>query len=267
MASSTSAKKVARVAAKSGSGKPAGAASANQRNWLFALAIVVIVALGIGVVAFARSQNGGSGDNSARPRANLQDGSPFDHWHSAFGIEVCGKELAPLQDGPTDVLGIHTHGDGLIHIHPFTQTASGKRAQLGKFFKQVDLTVTDQGFELPKGVTVEGGGTTVKEGVTTCGGKEGELVMAFWKDAKNAANAKPDKIYKGNFADVRFPNDFTAYTLAFVPKGSTDIKPPSSAANIDQLGAADSGGGSSSTGTAPVTVPVTAPPTTAAGGK
>ncbi len=43
MASSSSAKKVARVAAKSGSGSPVGAASVKQRNWLFALAIVAIV--------------------------------------------------------------------------------------------------------------------------------------------------------------------------------------------------------------------------------
>lgn len=263
MASSSSAKKVARVAAKSGSGQQTGAAAAKNRNWLFALGIVVIIALGVGVVLIARDKNGGSGDNSTPPKANLQDGSPFDHWHAAFAINVCGKEIDPLQDGPADVLGIHTHGDGLIHIHPFTQTAAGKRATLAKYWKQTSLKVTDTGFELPKGMKMADGGTTVKEGVTTCGGKPGELVLAHWKDAKNAAGTKPDKIYRSNFGDVNFTEDLGAYTLAFVPKGSTDIKAPSSAANIDQLGAADSGGGaatgSSTGGSTPVTTPATTP--------
>jgi hypothetical protein len=255
MASSSSAKKVARVAAKSGSGSQAGSSPGSGRNWLFALGIVAIIALGIGVVAMARSENGGLGDNSTPPKANLQNGDPFDHWHAAFAIEVCGKELPALQDGPTDVQGIHTHGDGLVHIHPFTRTAAGKRATLNKFFKQVDLTVTNTGFQLPKGVTMEGGGTTVEEGVTTCAGKPGELVMAHWKDAANAAGTKPDKIFTKNFGDVRFTEDGGAYTLAFVPKGTTDIKAPSSAADIQSLGAKDSGGGSSGGSTA--TVPVT----------
>jgi hypothetical protein len=257
MASSSSAKKVARVAAKSGSGPTSGASTGSGRNWMFGLGIVAIIALGIGVVAMARSENGGVGDNSTPPKANLQNGDPFDHWHAAFAVEVCGNELDPLQDGPQDIQGIHTHGDGLIHIHPFTRTAAGKRATLQRFFDQVSFTVTDSGFELPKGMTMEGGGTTVKEGVTKCGGKEGELVLAHWKDAASAAGTKPDKIYRENFGDVRFSEDLGAYTLAFVPKGSTDIKPPSSAADIESLGAADAGGGSSGSSGGSATVPVT----------
>ena len=96
--------------------------------------------------------------------------------------------------------------------------------------------------ELPKGVTVEGGGTTVKEGVTKCAGKDGELVVAHWKDAANAAGTKPDKIFRKDFGDIRFTEDLGAYTLAYVPKGSTDIDAPSSAADIESLGAADAGG-------------------------
>ena len=257
MASSSSAKKVARVAAKSGSGKPAGASAGSGRNWMFGIGIVVIIALGIGVVAMARSENGGLGDNTTPPKANLQNGDPFDHWHAAFAIEVCGTELDPLQDGPTDVQGIHTHGDGLIHIHPFTRTAAGKRATLSRYFKQVGLTVTDTGFELPDGMTMEGGATTVTEGETECAGEPGELVMAHWENAATAAGTKPDKIYRSGFGDVRFTEDLGAYTLAFVPKGSEKIEAPSSAAEIESLGAADAGGtptDGSSTATVPDTV-------------
>lgn len=257
MASSSSAKKVARVAAKSGSGTPAGASTGSSRNWLFGLGIVVIIALGIGVVAMARSENEGYGNNTTPPKANLQNGDPFDHWHAAFAIEVCGTELDPVQDGPTDVQGIHTHGDGLIHIHPFTRSAAGKRATMARYFKQVGLTVTDTGFELPDGMTMADGATTVKEGETTCAGKPGELVMAHWEDAATAAGTKPDKIYRGDFGDIRFTEDLGAFTLAFIPKGQDDdIVAPASAADIVSLGAADAGG-TPTDGSATETVPVT----------
>src|SRR4051794_21157998 len=111
---SSSAKKVARVAAKSGASSSSGGSSAKGRNWLFALGIVAIIGVGIGIVALARGENQGYGKNSTPPKANLQDGTPFDHWHAAFAVEVCGTELDPLQDGPQDTLGIHTHGDGLV---------------------------------------------------------------------------------------------------------------------------------------------------------
>lgn len=255
MASSSSAKKVARVAAKSGSIGNDGGATPKSRNWMFALAIVAIIAAGAGVLLFARDKNIGLGDNSTPPKANLQDGESFDHWHAAFGVSVCGKELSPLQDGPTDVDGIHTHGDGLAHIHPFTRSAAGERATLSVYFRQTGLIVTDEGFQLPDGMTTEDGGTTVKEGETTCGGKEGELVLAHWENAITAPGTEPDKIFTENFGDVRFTEDGGAYTLAFVPKGTTDIDPPASAAEIETLGAAD--GGATPTGASTETVPAT----------
>ena len=67
---------------------------------MFGLGIVAIIALGIGVVAMARSENGGVGDNSTPPKANLQNGDPFDHWHAAFAVEVCGNEPEPASRSP-----------------------------------------------------------------------------------------------------------------------------------------------------------------------
>jgi hypothetical protein len=82
MATSSSAKKVARVAAKSGSGAPRGAEPAKSKNWMFYAGIFVIVALGAGIVLFARDKNEGAGANTTAPKANLQDGEPYDHWHA-----------------------------------------------------------------------------------------------------------------------------------------------------------------------------------------
>ncbi|CAN5687734.1 hypothetical protein BH10ACT1_BH10ACT1_01970 [soil metagenome] len=228
MASSSSAKKVARVAAKTGSGSNAN----KQANWLFPAAIVAVVALGVGIVVFARAENGGGSSNNTKPRAQLQDGKAYDHWHAAFAINVCGKEEAPVQDGATDTLGIHTHGDNLIHIHPFATRSAGKNATMKRFFDQVGLEVTDGGMKLQDG-------KVYKEGETTCGGKAGQLVLAHWKDAVGAAGAKPDEIYTKDFSSIRFTENYGAYTLAFEPTGTKDIPAPSSSAEIKTLGACD----------------------------
>jgi hypothetical protein len=264
MPSSSSAKKVARVAARSGSGNPSGAAAAKNRNWLFATAIVAIVILGLGVVVVARNTFSDSQDNTTHPRANLSDGKPFDHWHAAFAMNVCGKELPPLAQPATDPLGIHTHGDGLIHIHPFTVNASGHRATMKKFWDLVGLKVTDDGFKDPATKKV------YKAGETTCGGKPTELVMAYWKDAQTASSTKPDKIITSGFSGTYFTKGLSAYTLALVPKGTRDIPAPSSAAQAAQLGQADGGTSSGNapqqdSGT-PATVPDTTPVTTSKSG-
>ena len=138
MASSSSAKKVARVAARS------NANSKNKgANWLFPVVIVAIIAAGIGVLAYARSQNAGTGDNDTPPRAQLSEGSAYDHWHAAFAVNVCGKEIGPFSDVGADVLGIHAHaGEALIHIHPFSIRASGENARMQGCFPQRGLEGT-----------------------------------------------------------------------------------------------------------------------------
>ena len=231
MASSSSAKKVARVAAKSGSGKPAGASSGSGRNWMFGIGIVLIIALGAGVVAMARSENEGLGSNTTPPKANLQNGDPFDHWHAAFAVEVCGTQLDPVPQKEPDVQGIHTHGDGLIHIHPFTERVAGPGATLGVFFDQVGIQVTDDGF-------TDQTGRTFRAGETTCGGEPTELVLLWWRDARSAADTPPDEVITSGFADVRFTEDGAAYTLALRAVGGTSPA-PSSAAEIAELGAVD----------------------------
>ncbi len=228
MATSSSANKVARLASKSG-----GGANANkQANWIFPVAIGAILMLGIGIVVFARGENGGGNDASTKPRAQLSESQASDHWHASYAINICGKEQAPLADGATDVLGIHTHQDGLVHIHPFSLRASGKNATLKRFFDQTGITVTDTGIKLQDG-------KVYKEGETTCGGKPAELVVAHWKSALDAATTKPDQIFTKAFGSIRFTENYAAYTVAFVAKGTTDIPAPSTAAQVETLGACD----------------------------
>ena len=60
---------------------------------------------------FASRNNKATADATA-PVANV------DHWHTAYGIYICDTFLDPLQV-QTDPDGIHSHADGVIHIHPY----------------------------------------------------------------------------------------------------------------------------------------------------
>ena len=49
-----------------------------------------------------------------------------DHWHVAYAVYICGKFQPPITN-QTDPVGIHTHGDSVIHVHPFVDSSAGKK--------------------------------------------------------------------------------------------------------------------------------------------
>jgi len=206
----------------------------------FPIAIIAVVAIGLVLVLFARDRR----NANAFPRANA------DHVHSAYDTYVCvqdptpptpeapgesttttttaptsttvaavgdvpGEFLQPFTDAQEDALGIHTHGDGLIHIHPFTDSAAGRNATLGIFLDQVGVSMTNDTLTLPDG-------QTFTEGVTKCkGGKDGVLQVAKWNDINDAAQGnKPNEIFKEGFDQIRLGAN-NAFTIAFMPEGST----------------------------------------------
>lgn len=59
---------------------------------------------------------------------------PCDHWHAAYAIYIDGvrQPIIPTFRGPE---GIHTHGDGIIHMHPFIPAGEGAGVAPGKFFQ------------------------------------------------------------------------------------------------------------------------------------
>ena len=54
-----------------------------------------------------------------------------DHWHAAYSVRVCGEQVPPL---PGAQGGVHTHGGGFFHIHPFTEATAGLNATLALAF-------------------------------------------------------------------------------------------------------------------------------------
>jgi len=201
MGKASTSKKVARAA------RAGGSPSARKRNWLFPAALAVIVVVGVAVVLVAKSPTNAS---AAAPAVG-------DHWHNAYGIYVCDKFLDPIPKEPEgqDKLGIHTHSDGIIHIHPFQGGSAGKNATMGVFGNTVGLKWSDHGFTLPDGTKYEDG--------YDCNGQPATVSVWKWSDALGA-NTGPTQI-TSNFSSIRFTDDFNAYTIAVVPQGVTPPEP------------------------------------------
>ena len=220
MGKASSAKKVARAARAGGSHRP------GQRRQLgFPALIAVIVITGVGLVVFARTNR----EANASPRSQANEVS--DHWHAALGLYQCDAFVldgspeggAYLADLAGDPLGIHTHDDGVIHIHPFTDAAGGRNARMRLFFQDVGIEATNTRVTFADGRVWE-------EGVTTCGegddAEDGQIVLARWNSAQDAADGeRPSELITEDFGDVRFRADREYFTFAFLPVGPIEDVP------------------------------------------
>ena len=227
MGKASSNKKVAR-AAKAGGGR---ARAAGERNILFPAALAIVVILGTLLVVYARED---------RVATALEAPIAFeDHWHSAYGIYVCDEFLPDLPEftAPQNG-GNHTHGDGLIHVHPFSTARAGENATLVNWF-------TDAGAVLGGGDTLSEtelgvpGGDRYIEGETTCEEVEGDPIVqvAVWDSAIDALDGEdPDRIVTEDFRSIRFETDSQAYTIAFAPEGA-EIPPPPTLEGLAGVGA------------------------------
>ena len=68
-----------------------------------------------------------------------------DHWHAQITMSVCGETYV---ESPSEG-GIHSHGDGLLHIHPHAANEAGKNATLRRFFEGARTKVTATSIQIP----------------------------------------------------------------------------------------------------------------------
>ncbi len=221
MGQASSNKKVAR-AAKAGGGR---ARAAGERNFLFPAALSLVMVLGLVLVVYARDTR--SAEALEAPLANE------DHWHSSYGIFVCDQfepnlpEFIAPQNG-----GNHTHGDGLLHIHPFATSRSGANATLSNWFADAGIeiggggVITDDRIEIP-------GGRAYEEGTDTCEGLDGDPIVqvAVWESAQAGLDGEDPTVVTENFDAIRFGADGQAFTIAFAPEGA-DIPIPESTSEL-----------------------------------
>lgn len=184
----------------------------------FPAVVVLIILIGIAVVAIARTQR----DEEARPGLS-------DHWHSAYTVWDCtdgGGAHQPIFEGrrnsqgyPYDPYGIHSHADGLIHIHPFTANATGKDAVMDKFFDAMFVNIDQNGI-----FAEEFGVISAVDAV--CDGQPAVVQIVRWSSALTAVAAEPDERIYSDFGNVRFQKDGEAFTIALAPRDAVVPLPP-----------------------------------------
>ena len=136
----------------------------------FALgASAIIVVAAVATIAFlvfdsndrATAPNG-DGDQVVDPTATPAAGPVSgDHWHAAYEVNICGEAQPPIQTFPG---GVHTHADGFIHIHPFTEEEEGLGATLSKFFEYAGGELTNETIRMPDSRTTFTTGGTCPDG-------------------------------------------------------------------------------------------------------
>ena len=86
----------------------------SQQGLIFPVALVAVLTLGVALLIYGRATNH---EDLGTPRLNSAT-APGDHWHAAYGIYICGEYLPNMSVGvDPDPGGIHSHQDGVIHIH------------------------------------------------------------------------------------------------------------------------------------------------------
>lgn len=235
MGKASSSKKVARAA------RAGGTSNTNHRKLLFPLSIGAIVILGVALVLIART--GFTSVSAESPQ-------PGEHWHAAYGFYVCDAFQPPLTDAVEDRTGIHTHGDGIIHIHPFTAAYGGKNATLGVWGQSVDIDFSSNSWTLPDGTKYQDG--------YDCNGQPAQLSVYEWN--ADDPDAEP-RVYTSDFGNIRLDSDRSAFTFAVVPEG-TEVPRPESIPTLDNLTDVPGSQASIPTQSSTLTVPVQSSTTT-----
>ena len=125
-------------------------------RWLLTrLLFVLLVALA--VVVFARQFSNGS---------TVTAPSVEDHWHATYRVYICGQRQPNF---PFWEAGVHTHDDGVIHVHPLLPPEEGEGARLTRWFEYGGGKLTRSEMRMP------GSGEEYKNGDECPDGSEAVL--------------------------------------------------------------------------------------------
>lgn len=219
---------------------------------MFPLIVALVVVLGLALVVYARQ---------SRPAADASDPSVGDHWHVAYGFNICGEWISLQGDAEerdangaflnTDFArtGVHSHNDGVIHWHANSRAAVGRRAIFQVLLDVYDVELENKKLVFPddqRGQLAAVFGDKYADGVfesgeTTCtvDGKEvdGSLQMVVWD---NFTDIDDGTTFVAAYGSVRVDRDAKVFSVAFVPD-NTDVEMPPWARDLPALGAVDSG--------------------------
>lgn len=184
----------------------------------FPALVVLIIVAGTALVAFAYTTR----DVQARPVQNE------DHWHSPYALWDCaegeGGDFLPHFTSTDDALGIHSHDDAIIHIHPYFEAASGENATLEDFMTAMRAEISDDAITLDDG-------RVLGEDVT-CDGEPAIIQVHRWEFASSVDEAP--EVFTEDMGDIRFLNNGEAWIIARAPEGA-ELPPPPSIAWLGQI--------------------------------
>jgi hypothetical protein len=168
----------------------------------------------------------GSGGQTTAAKTTAVAGPRLgDHWHEAIELSKCGSALPPPMDArEEDPFGIHTHGDGLVHIHPFVAKAAGDRAVLGLFLDQIGAVVTKDALEV-EGTSLPFDGD--------CGGRPAKLWVIRWADAESDTPSSSKAVDGDALRAIPLDHDGGVIAVAFTDDPTAVAKPASAAGVTD----------------------------------
>lgn len=229
MTKATSKYKRAKIRSKARSPKRAK----SSRTWN--LSIVAILVVGALLIAFTVKDNKSA--SAVSPKVG-------EHWHAFLGVDICGTWLSDAPEfenqAGSDTLraGIHSHGDGIMHTHPFANGESGNNAVVGTFLEYGGWSADTNALSLWDSVK-----HTNEDKCSALGDKKA-IVQWTTGYPNKEWSGKP---LSGSPADYKY-HDGEIVAIYFLPKGADLPKPPNAdaaLANISDIGGAAPGAGAS----------------------
>jgi len=231
MARTDTGKWVARAAATGG-----GRTYRGQRPTKWYASLVLLVLVGVFLVWYSRYERQNP-PSAGHPTLS-------DHWHEAYAFDICGVIEPNLPQNPnlnaSPAPGIHTHGDGLIHVEPNGNKDTGANATLGRFIQLYPgAKLTSTSVRVPGARSTTVGRLFTNNDKCPAGtpdaGKRGIVQVKVWPDqAGTTAQVGKAKPYIAGDPDgVRLQNG-QLITIAFVPKGAKIPEPVDNIATLLQ---------------------------------
>ena len=232
--SSSSTKKAAKLAQK---GK--GQKIRFQGGIVFPVAVAATLILGLALIVYARQ---------SMPAADSSPPTINDHWHAAYGFYICDtwyqfegnleETDSRGQFVNTNFLrtGIHSHDDGVIHWHPYSAAAVGRRATFGVFLETYEVELTNDSLRFPPAQGHIGFTDEYVEGETQCNGEDAELAVKAWGSFSD--NDSDGRRFIANMDEIHLDNDGMVFAVYFTADGADQSMPPW-AKDLPQLGAVD----------------------------
>lgn len=188
---------------------------------------VAVVLVGVMLIVLTKISN----DNQAAASPAVGD-----HWHAYLGVNVCGQWLPnapsfePRANEPSVKAGLHSHADGLMHIHPFSSDEAGNKATVGRFLTYGGWSLSDSSMKLWDSVEHQNG--------QKCGKGAGAKPAEIQWVVGHYGQPWPGKARTGNPADYH-PKNADIVAIYFLPKGQPLPEPPgaqAALASINDLG-------------------------------